>query len=139
MPEVDVIVGAYFGDEGKSKLVGAIGHRYGAVLRVNASTNAGHCVNDGERTLVTRQPTWSRNQYDNALLPRSDPPTYRDRVIFRRIATASRFGHYATGTWGRMVLGRTNPFGSSTFLGAGAPARGTSLVPSTEQEFFSSA
>lgn len=55
MLKVDVIVGALWGDEGKGKLVGAIGRDYDAVLRVNASTNAGHCVNDGARTHVTRQ------------------------------------------------------------------------------------
>jgi adenylosuccinate synthase len=55
MPAVDVIVGAYFGDEGKGKVVGAIGHGYDAVLRVNASTNAGHCVDDGTTCHVTRQ------------------------------------------------------------------------------------
>lgn len=53
--KADVIVGALFGDEGKGKLVGAVGHGYDAVLRVNASTNAGHCVNDGTNTYVTRQ------------------------------------------------------------------------------------
>jgi len=47
------------------------------------------------------KPTWSRNQYDNALLPRSDPPTYRDRVVFRRIGTASRFGRYVNGLIGQ--------------------------------------
>lgn len=55
MLKVDVIVGALWGDEGKGKLVGAIGRDYDAVLRVNASTNAGHCVNDGDRVHVTRQ------------------------------------------------------------------------------------
>lgn len=51
----DVIVGALWGDEGKGKLVGAIGAGYDAVLRVNASTNAGHCVHDGTAVRVTRQ------------------------------------------------------------------------------------
>ncbi len=51
----DVIVGALWGDEGKGKLVGAIGGGYDAVLRVNASTNAGHCVHDGTAVRVTRQ------------------------------------------------------------------------------------
>jgi hypothetical protein len=46
------------------------------------------------RPQATALPTWSRNQYDNALLPRSDPPTYRDVWFFRRIGTASRFGDY---------------------------------------------
>ena len=55
MFKADVIVGGFFGDEGKGKYVGAVGHTYDAVLRVNASTNAGHCVNDGETTHVTRQ------------------------------------------------------------------------------------
>lgn len=55
MLQVDVIVGALWGDEGKGKLVGAIGRDYDAVLRVNASTNAGHCVDDGARVHVTRQ------------------------------------------------------------------------------------
>ncbi len=55
MLKADVIVGGFFGDEGKGKYVGAVGHGYDAVLRVNASTNAGHCVNDGETTHVTRQ------------------------------------------------------------------------------------
>jgi adenylosuccinate synthase len=55
MLQVDVIVGALWGDEGKGKLVGAIGRDYDAVLRVNASTNAGHCVDDGTRVHVTRQ------------------------------------------------------------------------------------
>jgi adenylosuccinate synthase len=55
VPNVDVIVGAYFGDEGKGKLVGATGHGYDAVLRVNASTNATHKVCDGEHTWITRQ------------------------------------------------------------------------------------
>ncbi len=55
MFKADVIVGGFFGDEGKGKYVGAVGHDYDAVLRVNASTNAGHCVNDGETTHVTRQ------------------------------------------------------------------------------------
>ena len=51
----DVIVGALWGDEGKGKLVGAIGGGYDAVLQVNASTNAGHCVHDGTAARVTRQ------------------------------------------------------------------------------------
>lgn len=55
MLKADVIVGALFGDEGKGKLVGAVAHSYDAVFRVNASTNAGHCVNDGINTYVTRQ------------------------------------------------------------------------------------
>jgi adenylosuccinate synthase len=55
MAHVDVILGAYFGDEGKGKLVGALGHGYDAVLRVNASTNASHRVTDGARTWITRQ------------------------------------------------------------------------------------
>ncbi len=50
-----MIVGALWGDEGKGKLVGAIGGGYDAVLRVNASTNAGHCVHDGTAVRVTRQ------------------------------------------------------------------------------------
>lgn len=55
MLKADIIVGGYFGDEGKGKLVGRLGHGYDAVLRVNASTNAGHCVSDGKSTWVTRQ------------------------------------------------------------------------------------
>lgn len=55
MLRADVIVGALWGDEGKGKFVGYVGHGYDAVLRVNASTNAGHCVNDGKTTYVTRQ------------------------------------------------------------------------------------
>jgi adenylosuccinate synthase len=53
--KVDIIVGALWGDEGKGKLVGAIGHEYDAVLRVNASTNAGHRVHDARGVHVTRQ------------------------------------------------------------------------------------
>ncbi len=55
MLRADVVVGAQWGDEGKGKYVGAVGHGYDAVLRVNASTNAGHCVHDGTATYVTRQ------------------------------------------------------------------------------------
>lgn len=55
MTKTDVIVGALWGDEGKGKYVGWVGHRYDLVMRVNASTNAGHCVSDGEHTYVTRQ------------------------------------------------------------------------------------
>ena len=55
MFKTDVIVGGFFGDEGKGKYVGGVGHDYDAVLRVNASTNAGHCVSDGETTHITRQ------------------------------------------------------------------------------------
>jgi len=52
---VDVIVGALWGDEGKGKYVASICHHYDAILRVNASTNAGHCVDDGENHYITRQ------------------------------------------------------------------------------------
>lgn len=55
MLRADVLVGALWGDEGKGKYVGEAGGRYDAVLRVNASTNAGHCVDDGTHTYVTRQ------------------------------------------------------------------------------------
>lgn len=55
MNSIDVIVGGLLGDEGKGKLVGRIGKEYDAVLRVNASTNAGHCVSDGDNHYVTRQ------------------------------------------------------------------------------------
>ena len=55
MVKADVIVGGFFGDEGKGKVVGWLGHGYDAVLRVNASTNAGHCVSDGVHYHVTRQ------------------------------------------------------------------------------------
>lgn len=55
MLRADVVVGALWGDEGKGKFVGSVGHQYDAVLRVNASTNAGHCVSDGTTTWVTRQ------------------------------------------------------------------------------------
>jgi adenylosuccinate synthase len=55
MLSADVIVGALWGDEGKGKYVGWVGHRYDVVMRVNASTNAGHCVDDGSSTQVTRQ------------------------------------------------------------------------------------
>ena len=50
-----MIVGGFFGDEGKGKYVGVVGHSYDVVLRVNASTNAGHCVSNGQTTHVTRQ------------------------------------------------------------------------------------
>ncbi len=55
MLTADVIVGGFFGDEGKGKYVGGAGHDYDAVLRVNASTNAGHCVVSERYSLVTRQ------------------------------------------------------------------------------------
>lgn len=53
--KVDVITGALYGDEGKGKVVSATGRRYDAILRVNASTNATHCVTDGVHAHVTRQ------------------------------------------------------------------------------------
>ncbi|HEY3448581.1 MAG TPA: adenylosuccinate synthetase [Myxococcales bacterium] len=56
MLRADVIVGALWGDEGKGKFVGYVGHDHDdAVPRVNASTNAGHCGNDGQTI-----PHWSR-------------------------------------------------------------------------------
>lgn len=53
--KVDVITGALYGDEGKGKVVSARGRGYDAILRVNASTNATHCVTDGVCAHVTRQ------------------------------------------------------------------------------------
>ncbi len=55
MLRADVVVGGLLGDEGKGKFVGGCCHRYDAVMRVNASTNAGHCVSDGINSYVTRQ------------------------------------------------------------------------------------
>jgi len=55
MITADVIVGGCFGDEGKGKLVAALCRDYDVVMRVNASTNAGHRVHDGTRAFVTRQ------------------------------------------------------------------------------------
>lgn len=52
---IDVIVGGFLGDEGKGKFVGGIAHQYDAVMRVNATTNAGHWVSDGINQYVTRQ------------------------------------------------------------------------------------
>lgn len=52
---VDIVVGALWGDEGKGKYVANVCQEYDAVLRVNASTNAGHCVDDGKNQYVTRQ------------------------------------------------------------------------------------
>jgi len=53
--DVDVVVGALWGDEGKGKYVATVCHTYDAILRVNASTNAGHCVDDGKNHYITRQ------------------------------------------------------------------------------------
>lgn len=53
--KADIVVGGYLGDEGKGKFVGRVGLDYDAVLRVNASTNAGHCVSDGTNHYITRQ------------------------------------------------------------------------------------
>lgn len=55
MTAIDIVLGGLLGDEGKGKLIGRIGEGYDAVLRVNASTNAGHCVSDGNNQYVTRQ------------------------------------------------------------------------------------
>lgn len=55
MTVVDIVLGGLLGDEGKGKLIGRIGEDYDAVLRVNASTNAGHCVKNGDYNFVTRQ------------------------------------------------------------------------------------
>lgn len=55
MLKADIVVGGFLGDEGKGKYIGLIGPQYDAVMRVNATTNAGHCVSDGEHTWVTRQ------------------------------------------------------------------------------------
>ena len=55
MLRADVVVGGLLGDEGKGKYVGGRCHGYDAVMRVNASTNAGHCVSDGTNSYVTRQ------------------------------------------------------------------------------------
>ncbi|MCB1135661.1 MAG: adenylosuccinate synthetase, partial [Chlamydiia bacterium] len=53
--EVDIVIGALWGDEGKGKYVAQVCKRYDAVLRVNASTNAGHCVEEDGAQYVTRQ------------------------------------------------------------------------------------
>ena len=56
---VDVIVGGLYGDEGKGKIVSYLGNEnnYQYVFRVNASTNASHCVQlDGtNEIIVTKQ------------------------------------------------------------------------------------
>ena len=57
--KVDVIVGGLYGDEGKGKIVSYLGNvnNYDYVFRVNASTNASHCVQlEGSNDIiVTKQ------------------------------------------------------------------------------------
>lgn len=56
---VDVIVGGLYGDEGKGKVVSFLGkkNKYDYIFRVNASTNASHCVqlDDRDEIIVTKQ------------------------------------------------------------------------------------
>lgn len=56
--KIDIIVGGNYGDEGKGKVVNALfdEYNYDYVFRVNASTNASHCVNLGNgQNYVTKQ------------------------------------------------------------------------------------
>ncbi len=57
--KVDVIVGGLYGDEGKGKIVSYLGNEnnYDYVFRVNASTNASHCVQleGSDDIIVTKQ------------------------------------------------------------------------------------
>lgn len=57
--KVDVIVGGLYGDEGKGKIVSYLGNanNYDYVFRVNASTNASHCVQleGSDNIIVTKQ------------------------------------------------------------------------------------
>lgn len=57
--KVDVIVGGLYGDEGKGKVVSHLGRskKYDYVFRVNASTNASHCVQleGSDQIIVTKQ------------------------------------------------------------------------------------
>lgn len=69
---VDVVVGGMYGDEGKGKIVNYLfmQKKYEYVFRVNASTNASHCVNIDEHTeeYVTKQLPSIFNQSDVKLV-----------------------------------------------------------------------
>lgn len=54
---IDVVVGSQYGDEGKGKVVNYLNEyfNYDYVFRVNASTNASHCVTNNENVYITKQ------------------------------------------------------------------------------------
>ena len=52
MSKVDVVLGTFYGDEGKGKIIDYLSENADASIRCSGGNNAGHTINVNEKNLL---------------------------------------------------------------------------------------